>query len=142
MKRFLRQNEFNNIEFIYNTAYEFENYIIAGTRGWSQNEDENKKLLNREVARLELSLQSAIKINPNRKKEILVFFHYPPITNHHIQNNEMSDFVRMMRKYDIKRCYYGHLHSISIREAVEGQYYGIEFKLVSADGLDFKLLPI
>ena len=54
----------------------------------------------------------------------------------------MSDFIKTMKKHDIKRCYYGHLHSNSIKEALEGQHYGIEFKLVSADGLDFKLLKI
>ena len=41
-----------------------------------------------------------------------------------------------------KNIYYGHLHSTSIKDAVEGKYYGIEFKLVSADGLEFKLLKI
>ena len=47
-----------------------------------------------------------------------------------------------MKKYNVKRCYYGHLHGASINEAVEGIVEGIEFKLVSADGLDFKLLKI
>ena len=54
----------------------------------------------------------------------------------------MSEFIKVMKKYEIKRCYYGHLHSTSIREAVEGEYYGIDFKLVSADGLNFKLWKI
>jgi predicted phosphohydrolase len=47
-----------------------------------------------------------------------------------------------MKKYNVKRCYYGHLHGASIADAVEGNAEGIEFKLVSADGLDFKLLKI
>lgn len=143
MRNYLKENDFENIDFIYNTACEFENYIIAGTRGWGQNEEgEDKKLLKREVARLELSLQEAIRLNENQEKEIIVFLHYPPIIKSNLINNEMSDFVKMMKKYEIKRCYYAHLHSTSIREAVEGEYYGIDFKLVSADGLDFKLLEI
>lgn len=143
MRKFLEENNFKNIDFIYNTAYEFEKYIITGTRGWGQNEEgEDKKLLKREVARLELSLEEATKLNKNKEKEILVFLHYPPITSNNIINNEISDFIKLMKKYDIKRCYYGHLHSTSIKDAVEGQHYGIEFKLVSADGLDFKLLKI
>ena len=68
--------------------------------------------------------------------------HYPPITYNNISNNEPSDFVKLMMKYNVKKCYYGHLHSVSIKEAVEGKYFGIKFKLVSADGLDFKLLKI
>ena len=47
-----------------------------------------------------------------------------------------------MRKYNVKKCFYGHLHSTSIRDAVEGEYFEIDFKLVSADGLDFKLYKI
>ena len=142
MRKFLKENNFENIDFIYNTAYEFDNYIIAGTRGWGQTEEEDKKLLKREVGRLELSLKEASKLNINREKEIIVFLHYPPIIKTNIINNEMSDFIKIMKQYNVKRCYYGHLHSSSIREAVEGQYYGIDFKLVSADGLDFKLLKI
>lgn len=143
MRKFLTENNFETIDFVYNTAYEFENDIIAGTRGWGQNEEgEDKKLLKREVARLELSLEKALEIKGEQEKEIIVFLHYPPITHSNLINNEMSEFVKVMKKYDIKRCYYGHLHSTSIREAVEGTYYGINFKLVSADGLDFKLLKI
>ena len=143
MRKFLTENNFETIDFVYNTAYEFENDIIAGTRGWGQNEEGgDKKLLKREVARLELSLEKALEIKGEQEKEIIVFLHYPPITHSNLINNEMSEFVKVMKKYDIKRCYYGHLHSTSIREAVEGTYYGIDFKLVSADGLDFKLLKI
>ena len=47
-----------------------------------------------------------------------------------------------MKKYNVKKCFYGHLHSTSIQEAVDGNYFGIEFKLVSADGVDFKLVKI
>lgn len=143
MRKFLKENNFESIDFVYNTAYKFENYIIAGTRGWGQNEEgEDKKLLKREVARLELSLQKATELNENQEKEIIVFLHYPPIMNSNLIENEMSEFVKVMKKYEIKRCYYGHLHSTSIQEAVEGNYYGMDFKLVSADALDFKLLEI
>ena len=48
----------------------------------------------------------------------------------------------LMKKYNIKRCYYGHLHANSIQDAIEGNVEGIEYKLVSSDGLDFKLLKI
>ncbi len=143
MRKYLDENNFNHIDFVYNTAYEFENYIIAGTRGWGQNEEaEDKKLLKREVARLELSLKEAKRLNEKGDKEILVFLHYPPIISSNIINHEMSEFIKIMKEYDIKRCYYAHLHSTSIKEAVEGKYYGMNFKLVSADGLDFKLLEI
>ena len=50
--------------------------------------------------------------------------------------------VELMKKYNVKRCYYGHLHGASINDAIEGEIEGIQFKLVSADGLDFKLEEI
>ncbi len=142
MKNFLQENRFENIDFLYNNSYEYENYIICGTRGWSSTEDgEDRKLLKRETIRLELSLQDGIK-NYGKEKEILVFMHYPPINNSNLIQNETNDFIRIMQKYDVKRCYYGHLHSNSIQEAVEGKKFGIDFKLVSADGVDFKLVKI
>ena len=148
MRKFLEENDFQNIDFIFNNAYEFENYIFAGTRGWSQTEEENERFLNRETQRLELSLKQAKEIQEKRlqeeniKKEIIVFMHYPPITNNQIEANEATSFVRVMKEYGVNRCYYGHLHGIAIKEAVEREYLGIKFKLVSADGLDFKLLKI
>ena len=139
MRNFLKEKNFENIDFVYNNSYEFENYVIAGTRGWSRGEqEEDKKILNRELLRLELSLKT-IKC---KEKEILVFMHYPPIINNDILNNSPSDFVKLLLKYNVKKCYYGHLHSIAIKEAIEGRHFGIEFKLVSADSLDFKLLKI
>ncbi len=69
MKNFLQENHFENIDFLYNNSYEYENYIICGTRGWSSTEDgEDRKLLKREAIRLELSLQDGIK-NYGKEKE-------------------------------------------------------------------------
>ena len=75
-------------------------------------------------------------------KEIIVFMHYPPITRAKIVADEEMKFVNLMKKYNVKKCYYGHLHGASIIDAIEGNIEGIEFKLVSADGLDFRLLKI
>ena len=61
MRNYLKENNFENIDFIYNNSYEFENYLIAGTRGWSVKEEGNEKMLNRETIRLELSLQEAVQ---------------------------------------------------------------------------------
>ncbi len=142
MRNYVKENNFKNIDFIYNNAYEFENKIIVGTRGWAFGEDaESKKMLHREVARLELSIRNGIE-NCGEDKEIIAFLHYPPIINQNIQHEETNEFIRILKKYHIKRCYYGHLHSTAIKEAVEGEYFGIEFKLVSADAINFNLVKI
>ena len=116
--------------------------IICGTRGWSIiDEEADKKLINRELIRLEISLKDGIDKYGN-DKEIIVFMHYPPITKAKIISEQEAEFVELMKKYNVKRCYYGHLHGASIADAVEGEIEGIDFKLVSADGLGFKLLKI
>lgn len=139
MRNYIKENNFKNIDFLYNNSYKFENNIIVGTRGWILSEEsEAKKMINRESARLELSIQDALK-EKEEDDEIIAFMHYPPILKSNVQKNEMNEFIKVLKKYDIKKCYYGHLHSSSIKDAIEGNYFGIEFKLVSADGLNFKL---
>lgn len=142
MRKFLKENKFQNIDFLYNNSFEYENKILCGTRGWSLVDEEiDEKLINRELGRLELSLQDGAK-KAGKNKEIIVFMHYPPITKNKILSEEEMKFIELMKKYNVKRCYYGHLHGNSIYDAVEGKIQGIELKLVSADGLDFKLIKI
>ena len=47
--------------------------------------------------------------------------------------------MKALEEYNVKYCIYGHLHGNSIHDAIEGKIQGIELKLVSSDGLDFKL---
>ena len=68
--------------------------------------------------------------------------HYPPISNAKILNHEEAKFVEIMKKYNVKKCFYGHLHGSSIKDAFEGEFEGIQFKLISADKLNFKLYRI
>ena len=138
MNNYIDENHFKNIDFLYNNSYEFENKIIAGTKGWNISEDqEDIRLTKREVARLELSIKDGIQ-KYGEDKEIIVFMHYPPLTKNYMK----TEYTELMKKYNIKRCYYGHLHANSIQDAIEGNAEGIEYKLVSSDGLDFKLLKI
>ena len=138
MRKYIKEKNFEDIDFLYNNSYEYEEKIIVGTRGWVLSEEqEDIRLTKREVARLKLSIENGISTY-GKDKEIIVFMHYPPVTRNYMS----TEYIELMKKYDIKRCYYGHLHAGSIQEAVEGNVQGIELKLVSADGLDFKLLKI
>jgi len=141
MKKYLKDNKFENIDFLYNNSYCIENKIIVGTRGWNLLEDNNGKMLNRETIRLQLSIEDGIK-KYGDEKEIIVFMHYPPITSNNLQQKINFDFIQLMKKYNIKKCYYGHLHGSSHKDAVEGIVEGIQLKLVSADYLKFDLLEI
>ncbi|MCI9365965.1 MAG: serine/threonine protein phosphatase [Clostridia bacterium] len=138
LNEFVKENNFQNIEFLHNNSYEVDGYIIAGTRGWIITDTkEDLKLINRELIRLELSIKEGIEKYGD--KPIIICMHYPP-TNKAIL--EYSDFIKLMQKYNVKKCVYGHLHGESHIEAVEGNVCGIEFKLVSADYLDFKLYKL
>lgn len=143
MNKYLKENNFENIEFIYNTSALVENKIIAGTRGWTTvnyNQEENQKMLKRETARLKLSIEDGIK-KFGDDKEIIAFIHYPPFFKEPV--SEEIDFIKVLKNYpQIKRCYYAHLHSSAHREAIEGNIDGIEYKLVSSDYLNFDLIKI
>lgn len=141
MKKYLEENEFTNIEFLHNNSFEIEDKIIVGTRGWALLDTENSsKMIKREANRLELSIKDGIK-KYGEDKELIVIMHYPPITKNKMKNEYTydSEFLDVMKKYNVKRCYYGHLHSDSHKDAVEGNIENIDFKLISADYLEFNL---
>ena len=142
MRKYLKENNFENIDFLYNNSYLVEDKIIVGTRGWinTWKSDENRKILKRENDRLELSIKDGINRFGN-DKEIIAFIHYPPFYKEPIVPEEI-DFIKLLNKYNIKRCYYAHLHADSHNEAIEGIVNEIEFKLVSSDYLKFDLLKI
>ena len=142
MNNFIKENKFENIYFLYNNSYLVEDTIIVGTRGWNILDTESdKKMIKRENLRLELSIKDGISKYGNNK-EIIAFMHYPPINKNDVQNIEKSDFVRTLQKNNIHRCFYGHLHGHSHMDAIEGKVQGIEYKLISADYLNFNLLKI
>ena len=53
-----------------------------------------------------------------------------------------SNYVEILKENKVNICIYGHLHGKAHEEAFEGKYEGINFKLVSADYLDFKLYKV
>lgn len=139
MREFLNEKEFNNIDFIYNNSYEFENYIIAGTRGWnlvSENIDD-KKIKDRELLRLENSIIDGIQ-KYGEDKPIIVCMHYPPLLKD-LKNNE---FTKILEKYNVKYCLYGHLHGKSHINVFDGIYNNVNYKMVSCDYTGFKLIKI
>lgn len=138
MNNYLKENNFENIEFLHNNSILYNNIIICGTRGWSFTETENsKKMINRENERLILSLKDGINKYGDDKEKI-VFMHYPPCYFGENIEDGMK-FIDTMKNYNVKKCYYGHLHGNSHKDAIEGNVNGIQLKLVSADFLDFKL---
>ena len=138
MREFVMNNNFENIDFLYNNAYLVENKIIVGSRGWIlQDGEDNKKMIKRENERLKLSFKDGIE-KYGEDKEIIAFMHYPPIASENLLGSNYLDFYKTMKEYGVKECYYGHLHGNSHNDAIEGEVGGINFHLISADYLDFK----
>ena len=133
---FVANNGFSTISFLLNNAYLAEGISICGTRGWiSENgEPADKKILNREAGRLEASLQAGAKLGG----ELVAFIHYPPIYG----TEENAPIIELLHKYNVKRCYYAHLHGNSVKGALNGERMGVYYKLVSADGVGFDPVKI
>ena len=141
MDKFLNENGFDNISFLYNNSYLVEDKIIAGTRGWNlMDSEETKKMIHREAIRLKLSIEDGIA-KYGQDKEIIIFMHYPPIKKN-TDEVVSSNYVEILKENKVNICIYGHLHGKAHEEAFEGDYEGIDFKLVSADYLDFKLYKV
>ena len=132
MEMYLKENGFDTIEIVFNSAYAADGYAVCGTRGWfyDAETDSDKKVLNREVGRLRTSLDEALKTG----LEPVVFLHYPPVFG----NQRCDDILSVLKEYGIKKCYYGHLHGTNAaRKAVTGDFEGIKFRLISSDYLKF-----
>lgn len=135
METFFAENGFDTLNIIHNNHYAYENYGICGTRGWVNGTDgsrdvQDEKVLKREVQRLETSIKSAVEA----ELEPLVFMHYPPI----FASNFNYDILEILYRYNIKECYYGHIHGRSAHElCVKNTYDGVNFHLISGDYIHF-----
>ncbi len=136
MENFFKENSFDTLNILFNNCYEYNNFGICGTRGWvSINGDtENEKVMAREVQRLEVSIRDALSKN----LEPVVFMHYPPVYGASCN----YDILDILFKYKIKRCFYGHIHGYSQRDAITGIQDDIEYDMISSDYLHFAPLKV
>ena len=129
--KFCSEHSFQNVFILNNNCYEYNGWAICGTRGWFYEEERSgehdEKVFNRELIRLETSLKAAGELPK------IVFLHYPP----KYKGYECGPILELLKKYDVRRCFYGHLHGASHGLAMQGIWDGIEYKLVSADSINF-----
>lgn len=131
METWLSDNGLDSIKILHNSSVKVGSYAVCGSRGWffdAENDPDNKILL-REAGRVRRSIESAKEMGA----EPIVFLHYPPLTTAMVCN----EIVDVLREENIKRCYYGHLHGGSLRNAFVGERHGIKFDVISADFLKF-----
>ena len=129
---FFEAHDMHTMDILNNNCYFYGDYAICGTRGWfyeeAKGEAHDRKIMLREVGRLETSLKAA----GDRTK--LVFLHYPP----KYLGYECPEILTLLQRYGVRACYYGHLHAESLRLAFLGRCGEIDFRCVSADYVNFK----
>lgn len=130
-KRFFAEQGITTIDILHNNAFFWGDYAICGTRGWFYEEEKggehDAKIMRREIMRLEASLKAA------GEKTKIVFLHYPPIYG----NYRCEEILALLKEHRVPLCYYGHIHGKGCSWAFNGCHDGTQFKLVSADFVNF-----
>lgn len=141
MNAFFADRSLDTLSILYNSAIEVENYILAGSRGWFVDKTvqpqgvvnaDYEKVLNREKIRLKMSLEAAKSIQDTTQKEILAFFHFPPVWNDFV----CDEIINLLVEYNVSRVYFGHIHG-TYNCSASFEYNEINFKMISADFIDF-----
>ena len=135
MNAFFAAQGFTTLHMLHKNCRFYGDTALCGTRGWFYEEDRGEhsaKIFQRELLRLETSLKAA------GDREKLCFLHYPPL----YQGYRCTEILELLERYQVSRCFYGHLHGGSHRLAVSGRQGSVEYALVSADYLGFRPLKI
>lgn len=130
--KFCLENGFSDLNLLNNNCFFYDDWAICGTRGWFFEEersgDHDEKVFRRELIRLEASLKAA------GDREKMVFLHYPP----RYKGYTCREILDLLESYGVRQCFYGHLHGASHKLAMEGTWDGVEYRLLSADYLNFQ----
>jgi predicted phosphohydrolase len=136
---------------IQNNSFTWKGASIAGTRLWDvpglnfssaidyksaecvklvekDLSKESEIIYARELSRLETSLKS---MNPKATVRIAMT-HYPPV-GPQLQETEAS---RLLEKYKIQICVFGHLHNVKPEVQLFGNLHGIDYFLTACDYLE------
>jgi uncharacterized protein len=130
-----------SIHVLQNDSMQLGDLTIAAARGWDcpgsfRFDEHDRQVYEREVGRLRLSLDHAMKQGATR---IWVMLHYPPTNEKH----QGSGFLDVLHQYPVEKVIYGHLHGQEgHRAAFTGLHDGIEYHLVACDYLDFAPLKL
>ena len=131
---------YDNTKFLQNNFYVYDDYAICGSRGWilegsDRFTEKDKKIFNREIIRLRLSLDKAKEAG---FEKFIVMIHYPPIN----ERIEESAFTEIFKEYGVEKVIYGHLHGPSLATAFNGEHEGVNYIITSCDYLNFDPIRI
>ena len=135
MLAFWNAHGIKGFSLLHNNCHFYGATALCGTRGWFFEEEadgHNEKVFKRELLRLEASFQAA------GEKEKICFLHYPP----RYRGYTCQEILDLLKKYDVRSCYYGHLHGDSHKLAMEGLWDGVNYRLIAADYVNFTPVKI
>ena len=135
--------------FLQNNFAVYQDYALVGTKGYTfegpfyldhqgrivgwdeQKEEQARKLVEREMARLRSSFSQAREAG---YKKFIMFLHYPP-TN---ILEQTSPFTEIAQEYSVTAVVYSHCHGESrFGDSIRGDFQGVRYMLVSGDYLHF-----
>jgi len=124
-------------EILQNDALEAGDWVVLGSRGWTdpaspEAEAGDERVFRRELERLRRSVADA-DARLGRERPRLAMLHYPPW----LVGLEPTEVVGVLEAARVRLCVYGHLHGDDHRRAVTGTHRGIEFHFVAADAIGF-----
>ncbi|MBE5732917.1 MAG: serine/threonine protein phosphatase [Clostridiales bacterium] len=131
-----------NMYAVQNDCIRFNNVLIGGSRLWTTPEKdfataEDKKIYDRELIRIKLSLDSMKKIR--KEGDVVIFMtHFPPFNSRLAK----SPFTELFTKYKVDCVVYGHLHGKGIRVVPTAEIDGVKYVLSSCDLVDNTLVEI
>ncbi|HHT25461.1 MAG TPA: serine/threonine protein phosphatase [Clostridiaceae bacterium] len=136
--------QIENIDFLQNNAFRVEDsdlggLLIAGTRGWIFPNDpkwqkSDRKIFEREIQRLALSLSQAEKLKQPGDK-LIVMTHFPPVN----QQLAISEFTKLMYNHQADVCVFGHIHHRESPYQLSGELiHEIPLILTSCDQVGFQ----
>ena len=135
---------YDDMVFLQNECYPIDECGIAAvaSRAWpypgsDEYTDHDEKIYARELQRLKMGLDAAVKSCPDYR--IIACLHYPPSG----PDGRSTEFTDMLEEYGVWKCIYGHLHGMpAFERGIKGEVRGVEYSLVSLDyiGADPKLI--
>ena len=147
IEQFWAQLGASSLRLLSNNAFLREGVLIAGTRGWFLDEEQQrtvgevdyKKIVNREVIRLRMSLDAAVKLRESEAPgaPVCAFLHFPPVWGDFVSR----EILDVLHEYGVRDCYFGHIHGAYSAPPAR-IYEDITFRNCAADYLNFTPAPL
>lgn len=125
-----------SITVLQRNAVDCGDFVLAASKGWNSpvwdgfKPSEDMKLYERELGRMKIALDMAVLLRKTGKK-LVYMMHFPPIVD-----GRPSGFAEQLADAEVDLCLYGHLHG-DWSESVNTKYLGVQYRIASADYLNF-----